>query len=153
MSKVLLCVETLLSIKATDWSEMLVFFPPEDKHVWERDRWHKGPSSFFHVPSAAWWFDVSAPPPLPDTKDWGARGHFTFIRLCFSAQLQSHRYGDGTNERGKKRRGPLCPLQMFGRDRLHFGFSNTFLSFLCRSKKPARRKWMTFLALSDLCEV
>lgn len=53
---------------------MFLPFPPEDEHVWERDRRHKGPSSSFHVPSAAWWFDVLARPPLPDTKEQGGGG-------------------------------------------------------------------------------
>lgn len=97
---------TLLSIKAGDWSELAVCsFPPSKRqHVSKRDRRYKGSLSFFYLPSAAWWFDVSAPPPLPDTKGQGPGGHFAFIRLN---QLQSHHYGDATNERDKEA-GVLC---------------------------------------------
>lgn len=73
---------------------------------------------------------------LSQTPKTGALGALRFHpTLCFSAQLQSHRYGDGANEQGGKCRSPLCPLQRFVWDRIHFGFWNSFPFYVSRSNQ------------------
>lgn len=135
----------LLSTKAGDWSET-GFFSLQKTNMTQR-----GSRSFFHVPSAASWFDVSAPPPPRDTKDRGAPGalHFHPTR-CSSAQLQSHHHGDGTNEREeeKKKQGSTVSFADVWNGQASLGFYNTFSFYASRSKRRererARRKLMTF---------
>lgn len=102
----------------------------------ERDRRHKGPSSFFHVPSAASWFDVSAPPPRRDNQRLGARGHFAFITLWVS---QSHRYGDTPNERGDKPQGSIVSFADVWNGQASLWFLEYF-AYVCQSMQPAQRK-------------
>lgn len=138
----------LLSIKARGWGKMLVFFPPEDKHgLGGRQTTQRAlvilSCSFGSV--MVWCFGSST---SPRHQRPGARGHSAFIRLCFSAQLQSHRYGDGTNERGKNAGVHCVLLQMFGRDRLHFGFWNTVPLYASQSNQPREDEWHFWLFLT-----
>lgn len=81
---------------------------------------------------------------LSQTPKAGGPGALRFHpTVCFSAQLQAHRYGDGSNERGKNA-GVHCVLC---RCLKGTGSSLVFRMLFLFNASWSKGKWMAFLAL------